>query len=62
MCKGYKVYYIRRTLSRLNQLMQAKDALTELENKVRELEARVKKLENWKLVHTSMSEEKEKNT
>jgi hypothetical protein len=32
-------------------------ALMELENKVRELEARIKKLENWKLVHTSMSEE-----
>jgi hypothetical protein len=40
--------------------MHAKEALTELENKVRELEARIKKLENWKLVHTSMSEE-EKN-
>ncbi|MGA9151252.1 MAG: hypothetical protein WBZ36_11790 [Candidatus Nitrosopolaris sp.] len=39
---------------------EAKRALIELENKVRELEARIKKLENWKLVHTSMSEE-EKN-
>jgi hypothetical protein len=40
---------------------EAKEALMELENKVRELEARIKKLENWKLVHTSMSEEDEKN-
>jgi hypothetical protein len=39
---------------------ESKQALIELENKVRELEARIKKLENWKLVHTSMSEE-EKN-
>jgi hypothetical protein len=39
---------------------EAKQALIELENKVRELEARIKKVENWKLVHTSMSEE-EKN-
>jgi hypothetical protein len=39
---------------------ESKEALIELENKVRELEARIKKLENWKLVHTSMSEE-EKN-
>jgi hypothetical protein len=39
---------------------EAKQGLIELENKVRELEARIKKLENWKLVHTSMSEE-EKN-
>jgi hypothetical protein len=34
--------------------------LIELENKIKELEARIKKLENWKLVHTSISEE-EKN-
>ena len=38
---------------------EAKQALIELENKVRELEARIKKLENWKLVHTSMSEEEQ---
>jgi len=37
---------------------ESKEALIELENKVRELEARIKKLENWKLVHTSISEEK----
>lgn len=37
---------------------EAKQALIELENKVRELEVRIKKLENWKLVHTSISEEK----
>jgi hypothetical protein len=37
---------------------ESNEALMELENKVRELEARIKKLENWKLVHTSMSEEK----
>jgi hypothetical protein len=36
---------------------ESKEALIELENKVRELETRIKKLENWKLVHTSMSEE-----
>ncbi|HXX97726.1 MAG TPA: hypothetical protein VEL11_11485 [Candidatus Bathyarchaeia archaeon] len=36
---------------------ESKETLIELENKVRELEARIKKLENWKLVHTSMSEE-----
>jgi len=34
--------------------------LMKIENRIRELEARIKKLENWKLVHTSMSEE-EKN-
>jgi hypothetical protein len=39
---------------------ESKEALIELENKVRDLKARIMKLENWKLVHTSMSEE-EKN-
>jgi cell division protein FtsB len=29
-------------------------ALIELDNRVRDLEARIKKLENWKLIHTSM--------
>ncbi|MFZ0512998.1 MAG: hypothetical protein WAM14_15425 [Candidatus Nitrosopolaris sp.] len=37
---------------------EAKEALIELENKVRDLDARIKKLENWKLIHTSMTEEK----
>jgi hypothetical protein len=32
--------------------------MVKIENKIRNLEARIKKLENWKLVHTSMSEEK----
>jgi hypothetical protein len=32
-------------------------ALIELSKRISELEARVKKLENWKLVHTSMIEE-----
>jgi hypothetical protein len=35
---------------------EPKEALIELENKVRDLEARIKKLENWRLVHTSMTE------
>jgi hypothetical protein len=39
---------------------EPKEDLMKIENKIRELEARIKKLENWKLVHTSMSEE-EKN-
>lgn len=34
-------------------------ALIELDNRVRDLEARIKKLENWKLVHTSMGEEED---
>jgi hypothetical protein len=33
------------------------NVLIELDKRLRELEARVKKLENWKLVHTSMNEE-----
>jgi hypothetical protein len=37
---------------------EPKEDLIKIENKIRELEARIKKLENWKLVHTSMSEEK----
>jgi hypothetical protein len=37
---------------------EPKEDLLKIENKIRELEARIKKLENWKLVHTSMSEEK----
>ena len=45
----------------MNQRMnEPKEDLMKIENKIRELEARIKKLENWKLVHTSMSEE-EKN-
>jgi hypothetical protein len=39
---------------------EPKEDLMKIEDKIRELEARIKKLENWKLVHTSMSEE-EKN-
>jgi len=35
------------------------NALIELDKRQRELEARVKKLENWKLVRTSMNEEEE---
>jgi hypothetical protein len=35
------------------------NALIGLDKRLRELEARVKKLENWKLVHTSMNEEEE---
>jgi hypothetical protein len=34
--------------------------LIELNNRVRDLEARIKKLEYWKLVHTSMGEEEKK--
>ena len=34
-------------------------ALIELDNRIKALEARIKKLENWKLVHTSMGEEEE---
>ena len=34
-------------------------ALIELDKRVRDLEARIKKLENWKLVHTSMGQEEE---
>ena len=34
-------------------------ALIELDNRLRALEARIKKLENWKIVHTSMGEEEE---
>ena len=34
-------------------------ALIELDNRLKALEARIKKLESWKLVHTSMGEEKE---
>jgi len=37
---------------------EPKQELIKIENKIRELEARIKKLENWKLVHISMSEEK----
>jgi hypothetical protein len=37
---------------------EPKEDLIKIANKIRELEARIKKLENWKLVHTSMSEEK----
>jgi hypothetical protein len=37
---------------------EPKEDLIKIENKIRELEARIKKLENWKLVHTSMTEEK----
>jgi septal ring factor EnvC (AmiA/AmiB activator) len=44
---------------RLNQKMnESKEDLIKIENKIRELEARIKKLEDWKLVHTSISEEK----
>ena len=35
-----------------------KEDLIKIKNKIIELETRIKKLENWKLVHTSMSEEK----
>ena len=34
-------------------------AFIELDNRLRALEARIKKLENWKIVHTSMGEEEE---
>jgi len=34
-------------------------ALIELHNRLTALEARIKKLENWKLVHTSMGEVEE---
>lgn len=37
---------------------EPKEDLIKIGNKIRELEARIKKLENWKLVHTSMTEEK----
>ena len=36
---------------------EPKEDLIKIENKIKELEARIKKLENWKLVHTSMTEE-----
>jgi len=35
------------------------NTLIELDNRVRDLEARIKKLENWKLVHTSIKETEE---
>jgi hypothetical protein len=41
-----------------SKMYDPKEDLIKIENKIRELEARIKKLENWKLVHTSMSEEK----
>jgi hypothetical protein len=57
MQRSYKAYYTRTKLSKVNQSMnEPKEALIELENKVRDLEARIKKLENWRLVHTSMTE------
>jgi hypothetical protein len=37
---------------------EPEEDLIKIENKIRELEARIKKLEDWKLVHTSISEEK----
>jgi len=40
------------------KMNEPKEDLIKIENKIRELEARIKKLENWKLVHTSMTEEK----
>lgn len=46
----------------MNQSMSEENegaALIELKNRVRDLEARIKKLEYWKLVHTSMGEEEE---
>jgi len=40
---------------------QKDNALIELDKRLRELEVRVKKLENWKLVHTSMKDEENSN-
>ncbi|HXX96749.1 MAG TPA: hypothetical protein VEL11_06495 [Candidatus Bathyarchaeia archaeon] len=37
---------------------ESQEDLIKIENKIKELEARIKKLENWKLIHTWMSEEK----
>jgi len=47
--------FVDSTESKMND---PKEDLIKIENKIRELEARIKKLENWKLVHTSMSKEK----
>ena len=47
--------FVDSTESKLNK---SQEDLIKIENKIKELEARIKKLENWKLIHTSMSEEK----
>ena len=61
VCKG-AIKHIILALPKVNQSMnEPMEALIELENKVRDLEARIKKLENWKLVHTSMTEDEGKN-
>jgi peptidoglycan hydrolase CwlO-like protein len=41
-----------------SKMNKSQEDLIKIENKIKELEARIKKLENWKLIHTSMSEEK----
>jgi peptidoglycan hydrolase CwlO-like protein len=47
--------FVDSTESKMNK---SQEDLIKIENKIKELEARIKKLENWKLVHTSMTEEK----
>ncbi|MGC2570486.1 MAG: hypothetical protein WA364_03165 [Candidatus Nitrosopolaris sp.] len=46
--------FVDSTESKMNE---PKEDLIKIENKIKELKARIKKLENWKLVHTSMTEE-----
>jgi len=46
--------FVDSTESKMNK---SQEDLIKIENKIKELEARIKKLENWKLIHTSMSEE-----
>ena len=47
--------FVDSTESKMNK---SQEDLIKIENKIKDLEARIKKLENWKLIHTSMSEEK----
>jgi peptidoglycan hydrolase CwlO-like protein len=47
--------FVDSTESKMNK---SQEDLIKIENKIKELEARIKKLENGKLVHTSMTEER----
>jgi len=44
--------FVDSTESKMNK---SQEDLIKIENKIKDLEARIKKLENWKLIHTSMS-------